>query len=200
MSWERFIALLRTTVTDPRQAGSDVIALRWPAQGLWIALMLISVVLSLMVSGLLHAVGLPPDEMGELLRMSPAYRAPLLFALLNWGQALVSVFVLHGTGRMLGGEGALEDMLAVLIWLQVVSVVLAVGLFLVGVLLPMIAGLLLLVAFFWGIWATIGLVDAAGRFNNMFKALGVCFLSVVAVSIIMTMLSALVNGLVTRGG
>jgi hypothetical protein len=200
MSWQRFMALLRTTVTDPRQAGTDVIGLGLPTQGLWIGLMLIAVVLSLMVSALLHGAGLPSDEMGEMLRMSPAYHAPLLFALLNWVQAVVSVFVLHRVGRMLGGEGALEDMLAVMIWLQVVSVVLGASLFVTALLLPMVAGLLLLVAFFWGLWVTIGLVDAAGRHNNMFKAAGTCFLAVMAVSFAMTVLSTVIGGVATRGG
>jgi len=200
MTVRDFTALLRTTVTDPRQAGAQVIAMNWPLQGLWIALMLVAVLLSLLVSALLQVAGLPDDEMGNLLRMSPAYRAPLLFALINWAQAVISVVMLHWVGRMLGGRGDLADMLAVMIWLQIVSLVLAISLFAVALILPMIGGLMVLIAFFWGIWATIGLVDAAGRFDNMFRAAGVCAVSVVAVSIVMTVLSALVGGFAARGG
>ncbi|MEQ9258066.1 MAG: YIP1 family protein [Roseovarius sp.] len=199
MTFARFKELFRQTLTDPRGAGLEVIALQLPVQALWMALMLTSVLLSLMVSALFHSAPLPGDEMGELIRMSPAYRAPLVFAIINWVQAVVSVFVLHWIGRGLGGQGEMPDMLAVLIWLQVVSLAMAVVLFVVGLVLPLLGGLAMIVAFLWGIWATVALIDAANRFDNMGKALGTCVLAVLAVSIGMTILSALLAGLGLRG-
>ncbi len=198
--FDRFKTLFRTTLTDPRQAGLEVIAMQLPMQGLWIALMLMAVLLSLMVSALFHAAPLPPDEMGQIIQMSPAYQSPLFFALINWGQAVISVFVLYWIGQMLGGQGTLADMLAVMIWLQVVSLVLAVTLFFVGLVLPMVGGLMMICVFFWGLWAMIGLVDAAHRFNNMFRAFGVCVVALVAFMIGMTLLSAVIGGLAMRGG
>lgn len=200
MTLKRFVALLRATVTDPRQAGAEVIAMNWPLQGLWLALMLAAVLLSLLTSGLLQLAPLPDDQLGDVLRLSPAYRAPLLFALINWGQSVVSVLLLHGIGRLFGSRGALADVLAVMIWLQVVSLVLAVSLFVVGLALPTIGGVMFLAAFFWGIWATIGLVDAAGRFDNMLKAAAVCAVALVAGFVIMTVLSALIGGFAAQGG
>lgn len=200
MTYDRFRALFRTTITNPRRAGAELIDLRLPVQGLWLALMLVAVLLSLMVSAVLHTMPLPPDEVGQLLRMSPAYQAPLLFALINWGQAVISVFVLYWIGRAFGGQGELADMLAVMIWLQCVTLVLAVSLFVIGLVLPMIGALALLLAFFWGLWATVALVDAANRFDNMLKAAGVCVVAVVAFSIGMTIFSAVVGGLAMKGG
>ena len=200
MNFVWFKALLRTTMTNPRQAGHEVIAMRFPLQGLWIALMLMAVLLSLMVSAIFHAAPLPPDEVGNLIRMSPAYHSPLIFALINWGQAVISVFVLYWIGRSLGGQGQLADMLAVMIWLQVVSLLLAVALFAIGLVLPLAAGLMMLMAFGWGVWATIALVDAANRFDNMAKAAGVCLLAVLAFSVGMMLFSAAVGGLAMRGG
>lgn len=200
MTYDRFRALFRTTITNPRKAGAELIAMRLPIQGLWIALMLVAVLLSLLVSAIFHTMPLPPDEVGQLIRMSPAYQAPLLFALINWGQAVISVFVLYWIGRAFGGQGELADMLAVMIWLQCVTLVLAVSLFVIGLVLPLIGALALLVAFFWGLWATVGLVDAANRFDNMLKAAGVCVVAVVAFSVGMTIFSAVIGGLAMRGG
>jgi len=200
MSFNRARALFRTTLTNPRQAGAELIAMGLPVQGLWIALMLVAVLLSMMVSAVFHLSPLPPDELGQMIRLSPAYQAPLLFALINWGQALISVFVLHWIGRAFGGQGELADMLAVMVWLQCVSLVLGVGLFVVGLILPLISAMLMLAAFIWGIWATIGLVDAANRFDNMFKAAGVCVVAVVAFSVGMTILSAVIGGLAMGRG
>ncbi|MCZ7677193.1 MAG: hypothetical protein M5U35_16930 [Roseovarius sp.] len=118
--------------------------MRWglPLQGLWLALMLMAVLLSLLVSGVFHLAPMPPGEIGDLLRLSPAYHSPLVFAVINWGQALISIFVLHWIGHLFGGQGALADMLAVMIWLQFVSLVLAAGLFVAGLVLPVAAGVL----------------------------------------------------------
>ncbi len=200
MNAARLGALLRMTMTDPRQAGHEVIALGLPVQGLWLALMLMAVLLSLMVSGVFHGVPLPPGTMGEAIRLSPAYHSPLIFAVINWGQAVISVFVLYWIGRMFGGRGTLGDMLAVMIWLQFVSLVLAVALFVAGLIVPVAGGVLMLLALGWGIWATVALVDAANRFDNMFKAAGVCLAAVVAFMVGMTLFSAALGGLAMRGG
>lgn len=192
--------LLRMTMTDPRRAGHAVIALGLPVQSLWLALMLMAILLSLMVSGVFHGVPLPPGAMGEAIRLSPAYHSPLIFAVINWGQAVISVFVLYWIGRMFGGQGTLGDMLAVMIWLQFVSLVLAAGLFLAGLIVPIAGGVLMLLALGWGVWATVALVDAANRFDNMFKAAGVCLVAVAAFSVGMTLFSAVLGGLAMRGG
>lgn len=199
MTFAWFRAMLRQTLTNPWQAGRDVIDMQFPIQGLWIALMLVSVLLSLMVSAVFYATPTPPGEMGELIEMSPAYHTPLLFALLNWAQALISVFLLHRIGRAFGGQGELADMLAVMIWLQVVSLVLALVLFLAGLILPLVGGLLMIAAFFWGLWATVALVGAANQFDSLLKALGVCAVTVVVFSIGMTILSAMLGGLGITG-
>ena len=200
MTTARFKALFRTTLTNPRQAGHEVIAMGLPMQGLWIALMLMAVLLSLLISALFHTMPLPPGELGEIIRLSPAYHTPLLSALINWAQAVISVFVLHWIGRTLGGQGELADMLAVMIWLQCVSLILAVVLFVAGLILPLIGSLLMIAAFFWGLWATVALVDAANRFDNMFKAAGVCVAAIVALSVGMAVFSAVIGGLAMRGG
>ena len=97
MSFAWFRAMLRLTLTKPREAGALVVEMGWPMQGLWIALMLVSVLLSLLVSAVFYVAPLPPGEMGELIQLSPAYHTPLLFALLNWAQALIGI----GTARVL---------------------------------------------------------------------------------------------------
>ena len=187
-------SLFRTTLTDPRAAGQQVIALNLPQNALWLGLMLTSIILSLMVSTLFLASPIPDDELGQMVRMSPAYGAPLMFALLNWGQAVITVFILHWVGRALGGQGELRDMLAVMIWLQVISLTLALALFVLGLLFPLLTLVAMTAAFIWGLWATVALVDAANRFDNMFKAFGVCVLALVAVSISMTIFSAILGG------
>ena len=191
MTFNTFKTLFRTTLTDPRQGGRDVVALNLPTQGLWIALMLMAVILSLLVSGLFYISPIPDDELGMMIRSSPAFQSPLLFALINWGQSVVTVYVLHFVSRMVGGEGQVRDMLSVMIWLQVMTLVLAAVFSLVSLLIPPIGALCMLLAIFWGLWAVVAFVDAASDFDSMFKALGVCIAGFLAFSFIMTIVASL---------
>ena len=80
MTFNTVKALFRTTLTDPRQGGRDVIALNLPTQGLWIALMLMAVILSLLVSGLFYVSPIPDDDLGQMIRSSPAFQSTLLIS------------------------------------------------------------------------------------------------------------------------
>ena len=193
MTFNTVKALFRTTLTDPRQGGRDVIALNLPTQGLWIALMLMAVILSLLVSGLFYVSPIPDDDLGQMIRSSPAFQSPLLFALINWGQSVVTVYVLHFVSRMVGGEGEVRDMLSVMIWLQVMTLVLAVTFSLVLLVIPAIGALCMLLAFFWGLWAIVAFVDAASDFDSMFRALGVCIAGFLAFSFLMTIVASLMS-------
>lgn len=180
-----------TTLRDPRQGGLEVIALNLPTQGLWIALMLMAVILSLLVSGLFQISPIPDDELGRMIRTSPAFSAPILFALINWGQSVVTVYVLHWVSRMVGGQGQVRDMLSVMIWLQIMTLALAMICVLVSIFIPPIGALFLLLAFFWGLWAIVAFVDAASGFNSLFKSLGVCIAGFLAFSFIMTIVASI---------
>jgi len=194
-----FIDLFRQTLTEPRAAGARVIAMGWPPQILWLTLGLIAVAMSLAVSGILQTAPLPEGEMGEMLRLNPAYRAPLLFALMQWGQAVISVFVLTWIGRAFGGEARVEDMLAVTIWLQLVAVVLVIGVVVITVLLPPIGAFALLAFVAWSIFIMLAMIDAAHRFDNFAKALGVFVVAIVALAVGSAMLAALIGAAAIGG-
>lgn len=190
MTFDTFKTLFQTTLTNPRRGGRDIIALNLPLQGLWIALMLMAVILSLLVSGLFQVSTIPDDQLGEVIRSSPAYHSPILFALISWGQSIVTVYILHWVSRFIGGEGDVRDMLSVMIWLQVVTLILAVAFMVVSWIIPAIGALCMLVAFFWGLWAVVAFVDAAADFDSMFRALGVCIAGFLAFSFLMTIVAS----------
>lgn len=188
-----FKSLFMTTLTDPAEAGRQVIALGLPAQALWMALSLIAVLVSLIFSGLMQAAPVPEDEVGNVLRTSPAYGAPLIFALLQWGRAVLSVFVLYWVGRVFGGRGRLVDVLAVLTWLQAVSFALVAGLFLLGMVVPMLSTIILLVMVVWWIWAAVSLLDVAHGFGSKIKAAGVLIAAILGITIGLWMFLSIVS-------
>lgn len=176
-------ALFVLTVKAPRDGAQQVLALGLPAQALWIALSLVSVVTSMIFAGLLQLAPMPQDEMGDLVRTMPAYDAPLIFALLQWARAVVTVFVLFWVGRTFGGTGRLVDILAIIAWLQAVTFCLMLGIVVLGALLPFVSSILVLVMAVWWVWAVVSALDVAHGFDSMIKAAAVMIVSVIGATI-----------------
>ncbi|MEO0772775.1 MAG: Yip1 family protein [Pseudomonadota bacterium] len=202
-----FKSIFLTTLRDPRQGTRDVIGLNLPVQGLWIVLLLVAVVLALFASGSIQMAYLATEQLSQSPQVilddqtgaaaqneelpdwlvPPLFAdAPILMAIMNWFQAAVTVYVLHWISRMVGGQGELNDMLAAVIWVQVVTLLMGFVLLLVAIVIPPVGALGLLLLFFWGIWAFVGGVDAASGFGSLFKAFGVCVAALLALSFIST--------------
>lgn len=171
MNADLFKQLFVLSFTAPREAGKRIIALNLPIQALWIALGLVSILLTAAFTIILFSLPVHEEQYAELQDLMPAFQSPLIVALQNWGQAIISVFLYHWIGRMLGGRGRLDEMLAVMIWLQalVLAIVILIGV--LALTLPVLAGLLVIFAAFWVFWANVAFIDAAHRFENMFLAL-----------------------------
>lgn len=194
------IDLFRQTLTEPRAAGARIIEMRWPQQALWLTLGLLAVGMSLIVSAMLQAVPLPEGEMGDMLRVNPAYHAPLLFAALQWGQAILSVLALTWIGRAFGGEGQVEDVLAVTIWLQIVTLVLGLGVVVATFLLPPLGAFAILAYVGWVLFIMLSMIDAAHRFGSLLKALGVFLATFFALAVISALLAGLLGAAPSTGG
>ena len=200
MSRAAFIDLFRQTLTEPRVAGARVMAMGLPPQALWLALALIAVVMSLMLSGALMSVPLPDDAIGEMLRQNLAYSAPMMSALMMWGQSVISVFVLTWIGRMFGGQAALEDMLAVWVWGTIVIVFLGIGTGLVSVLIPPAAPIAFLASLAWSFYIFVAMIAAAHRFDTILKALGVYVVAILALAVGSALLGGAIGLAGTTGG
>jgi len=186
--------LLLTTIRDPRGGAAQVLAMKLPAQALWIALTLVSVVTSGVVAALVQAAPMPPGDLGRLLETSPVYSSPLIFAVMQWGRAVLSVFMLFWVGRALGGRGDVTDVLAVFTLLQLVSFVLVAGFTILGLIIPILASLGLLLFLVWWIWAFSNALDVAHGFDSPLKAFGVIVVSVFGVLIGLSVFMGVIGG------
>lgn len=183
------------TLKAPKEAGAQVLALDLPIRGLWLALSLVSVVTSIIFASLMQLAPMGEDQFSDLMRTSPAHSAPLVFALLQWARAVVSVLVIYYVGRMMGGTGQLRDVLAVMAWLQAVTFVLMVGLVIMGAILPMLSSLVILAMVIWWVWAIVSLLNVAHGFDNMFKAGGVLIVSLLGVTVGMSIFFGAISAL-----
>ena len=165
--------LLTTTLTRPREAGRDVIALNFSTQVLWMALTLISITMSAMVSGMFHLIPVPPDATGDVIRSMLFYTSPIGFALLNLGNAILSIFVLFWSGRMFGGTGEMREILSVIVLFQATVIALLVSIALASILLPFLSAIAFVIFAVWAIWAMVSLIDVAHGFESVGKAFAV---------------------------
>ena len=195
----RLKPLIGMSLRDPRLAGETILNLRLPDQVLWQALTLVSVLSTLIVSGMMRLTPIPENEFGLVLINSPIYASPLLAAVMQWGQSVISIFVLHWVGRIFGGTGARSDVLALVAWLHFVSLVLVILLVLVGSAVPMLSAFGLLMFIGWWLWSFATYVDVAHAFQSMFKAIGVLLVSLAGflfgVSFVVSLLGGLIFGI-----
>ena len=190
-----FAPIFRLSLHNPREAAKHVVALGLPERALWIALSLVVVLTSLVMSGVLQAVPLPDDEISQVLAASPGYNSPLLLTAIRLAQAVLTVYLVLWAGRMLGGQGSKQDILGVLTLLQVVSFVLLTGITVIGMVFPLLSFVAFLTFFGWLLWSVVTYVDEAHEFDNMFKATGVVFVSILGVFVAMSLVLRLMGGL-----
>jgi len=178
---ERLQGLAGTTLTDPRAAAFELMALGLPRAALWPLLALVVIASTLLSSGL-NLVSPADGPMAGLLAR-PFLSAGLTFA----GLAAV-IFGLHWTGRMLGGDGRLDEMVLVMSWLQFMLFLGQIAILLVALVVPPLGAFLFLGYLGFSIWMAIAFVDAVHRFDNYFKSFGVILLALIAIGIFLSML------------
>jgi len=177
MTREAFWSLVRQTLFEPRAAARALMAVRLPAEVLWQALALLSVLYTIVYTLSLRVS--PPDDASEML-MPGIFQAPLIMALALFGALALTVIALRAIGQALGGTGEISDLLVLVTWLQVLRLLVQVGVLVLALGSPPLAGIAVIVVAVWGIYILTNFVDAAHGFDNRVKAFGVIILSVVA--------------------
>ncbi|MCZ4354634.1 Yip1 family protein [Roseovarius aestuarii] len=188
--------LTRQTLFDPRAAASRLIALPFSREWLWKALALMSV-LNAMVYALSMMASGPPQPDAEML-IPTAFQSPGLMALFLVGALVVTVLTLTWIGQSMGGRGQIRDVLALIVWLQVMRLMVQLLLLVSVVVMPVLGILLAVVASVWGVAILVCFIDRAHGFDNLFKAAAVLILCVMAMvvglSAILGVLMAAVMG------
>ena len=108
-------ALALLTVRDPAEAARQVMAMDLPRQVLWLALIVVSLLNTILLFTPAVVAGLPVLLPGMLANPVP------YFVMVSVG-LVVMIHVLHWIGLKMGGTGTLGDVAAVLIWMQALRV------------------------------------------------------------------------------
>ncbi|TLP64240.1 hypothetical protein FEE96_10660 [Parasedimentitalea maritima] len=176
--------LVMLTLTAPGQAAGNILTLKWPRQVLWTGLIL-AIALNAIVYSFQELVFPLPSDLG-LPKLSPLTYFGVMLAI-----QVVFVFALFVMGRWLGGQGSLEDLLVLVVWLQLLQVALQIIMTLLFLVAPLLAGLLNLAATLFGLYIFANFINEAHRLGSLWRAFGVLLMASIAIALVLSFILGL---------
>lgn len=170
----RIAALAELTLRDPGQATRALLAEGVPLPARTLGLLLVSVLSAVLASVQLGALTEPVDPLIAAMTASP-FRA----ALVQWLILGLSVLMIHGVGRFLGGRGNLPDAMLIMVWLQFLLLGPQLLQLVADLISPELAGIIGLVALGLFLW----LLTACIAELHGFRSRGLVFLGIIGSSL-----------------
>lgn len=188
------LAQARDTLANPREGARRILALNLPAGLGWDAIILMSVLSTILV----HVVfAFAPSETQVM--FGPAMATPIRTAVL---QALITgltVLVVHRVGRARGGRGTLAQAVALMAWLQFILLILQAAQVVALVLLPP-AALFIEVAWLGAFfWVLTHFVAELHGFRSLWRTFGGIVVTMMAATMALAVLIAPFAGLLVPG-
>jgi len=191
MNKDMVVDLVWLTLRNPTAASERILGLQLGRNILWPGLILASALNTIFFS------------LGNLLFPAAAapgfFASPLAMFVLLTGVLVLTIHALFWTGKMLGGEGELGDLLALMVWLQALRVLVQIAVIVLLLIAPMMSVLASLIAGVWGIWILLNFIKVAFRFPSLGKAAGVLLIATVGLVFGLLFLASVV-GLTSAGG
>lgn len=174
------------TLRDPKAAGARIISWQIERNTLWMIAALV-VACSTMVTYGSHLMTPVPEPYATIVEQ------PLrLFAIMA-AIFVVSVYLLFWVGRSLGGTGEMEDLLALLVWLQVLRAVAQVVILITVVVAPFLAAFLVLFILIATLWVFLNFTSVGLQLNSLMRATMVCLVTLCAIVFVIALIGPLVG-------
>jgi hypothetical protein len=170
MMTDLLLPLAQTSLRDPRAGAQAVIDQGFGRDVLWTALALVAVANTLLVLLLMRGSA-PAMPM-------PGYAdAPLALFVIIAGLLVVYVHAMYWAGLAIGGQGTLNDVLAVLVWFQALRAAAQMLVIIVSLAFPAMGLILSLVVAVWGFWIFLNFVATALNLRTVWHSLLVLVLA-----------------------
>lgn len=182
--------LVITSLKDPRQAAEEIIGWRLDRNTLWTALALAAAINTLIFSFSVFAQPAPA--------LPAFFTSPLAMFVLLAGVLVVTTHGLFWTGRALGGQGDLGDVLALVIFLQVLRILAQIVIFVLMFVSPTLSVLASLASGIIGLWILVNFIAAAFRFDGLGRAFGTLFIAMAMIVLGLSFLLSIV-GIAAQG-
>ncbi|MDW3225710.1 MAG: YIP1 family protein [Paracoccaceae bacterium] len=174
------------TLRDPKAAGARIMSWQIERNTLWMIAALV-IACSTFVSYASHLITPVPEPYGSLVEQ------PLrLFAIMT-GVFLVSVYMLFWVGRSLGGTGEMDDLLALLVWLQILRAFAQVIILVTVLVAPFLAAFLVLFILIATLWIFLNFTSVGLQLNSLTRATMVCLVTLFAIVFVIALIGPMVG-------
>ena len=196
MNTEMLIPLTQSTLRTPKLAAEQLVNWSLKRDVLWTALALVAAVNTLLLVILLN---ISPPEQTNL----PGYfDNPLALYILQTGLLVVYVHALYWTGRSLGGQGELADLLILTVWLLALGAAVRIAILAFSVILPPVAALMSVITFIWGIWIFLHFIRVGLQLPSFGHAIATLFIGAVGMifglALVLALISLLAQGVLSN--
>ena len=181
-------SLIRTSLTDPQAVARELMAMNLGRDALWTGLGLIAVINTFLILLVLQIA--PPT-----VELPSYFDRPLVLFVLIAGLTVVFVHAMYWAGLSVGGQGSLMDVLAIVVWIQVLRAMAQVAVLVLSLALPPLGALLSLVVAAWGLWIFLNLLTAALNLPSLWRAAAVLLIAGVGLVLGLGLLLGLIGGL-----
>lgn len=178
------LALL--TLKDPKAAADIILGWRLSKEAIWTAIALVSVVITLFstLSNMIMPVPTP---------LAVIVSNPFIYFVIAAGGFIATVYSVFWAGRFLGGQGQINDLMVLLLWLQALRAVAQVVIIVAMILAPVLASFLVLFVAVATLWIFVQFINAGLRLNSMLKALVALVIGAVALIVVSSFLLSLLG-------
>jgi hypothetical protein len=119
---------------------------------------------------------------------------PLTLFVLIAGLMVVYIHAMYWVGLAVGGKGALMDVLAVVVWFQVLRAIAQAAVVLLSLAIPPLGAILSLVVAGWGIWIFLSFLAEALNLRSLWHGVAVVCVAFIGIVMGMAVLIAMIGG------
>ena len=173
------------TLRDPTAAAAIILRWNLPKEALWTAVGLVSVIVTILstLSNMLFPVPAPLNVLAA---------NPFIYFLIAAGGFVATVYAVFWTGRFLGGQGRVEELMVLFLWLQALRAAAQAVVLVLLIVAPFLASFFVLFVGLATIWIFVHFINAGLRFESLVKSVVVLILGaillIVGLSILLSML------------
>jgi hypothetical protein len=179
MTFSEWISLAIKSVTDPRDVARWILAQHLNRETLLTGLAL-SVVLNTLV--FFTSLMITPGAVPVILA------TPIGFLAIQATVLILTILGLHGAARMMGGTGGLEDVAALLIWMQYLRVLIQLVALVLFPISPFLIGIVMSISSFAGLWILLNFLDEAHNLGGLMKSAVVLVFGILGMAFALSLL------------
>lgn len=184
---DALVPMVQTSLRNPRGAARLIMAMDLGRDALWTALALVAAVNTFLVLLIVHTSATP-------LPLPGYFEKPLTLFVLIAGLMVVYIHAMYWAGLVVGGKGGLMDVLAVVVWFQVLRAMAQAAVVLVSLAIPPLGGLLSLVVAVWGLWIFLSFLAEALNLRSLWHAVAALCVASVGLVLGLAVLIAIIGG------